>query len=256
MVEDRGTPPAISIITVCKNAERTIAGTITSVVSQKRAGDEYLVVDGGSSDNTLTIIGSMSGVDRLITEPDDGIAEAFNKGIAASQGEIIALVNSGDRLIDGALEEVRCFFMSDRCVDVIHGDVMLVHDDRIVKRITPSRFWWEPWRLVLFNHPATFVRRSVYASYGLFDSGFRVAMDVEIFFRWKKHGVAMRYMPKPLVFMEAGGISTTRDIQGFREFRDAAVRYGHPAVLAWVQYAGKVLLSRFLRLASFLDHHG
>lgn len=241
-------PLSISIITICKNAERSIAGTIASVVPQKSGRDEYLIIDGASTDRTMSIVSSMKGVDRVISEPDEGIADAFNKGIGHARGEIIALVNAGDRLMEGALHTVRGGFAMHPSAEVIHGDVVLVEHERVIKRIRPSRFWWEPWRLVLFNHPATFVRRSVYERYGGFDLSYRVAMDVEIFFRWKRNRVPIRYIPVPLVLMERGGVSSVNDLQGYGEFRRAAIRHGYSPVLASIQYMGKLAISRVLRL--------
>lgn len=239
--------PSISFITVCRNAEDSIARTVESVVSQKLPGDEYLVIDGASIDGTLDILKRMDGIDLLISEPDQGISDAFNKGIKHATREIVSLVNADDRLIPGAAGDVRQLFVNDPSLDVIHGDVILMYGDTAVKRIKPSRFWWEPWRLVLFNHPATFVRRSVYGRHGGFNTSFRVAMDVELFFRWVSCGVRICYFPVPLVCMQQGGVSGQFAALGYREFRDAAVLHGHSRLLAWLQFGCKLMASRMLR---------
>lgn len=240
--------PSISFITVCRNSERTIAGTVESVVSQKDQGDEYIVIDGASTDSTLQILHRLNGIDLLVSEPDRGVADAFNKGIARARGEIVALVNSDDRLVSGAVQRIRREFGDDPLLDVLHGDILLVDGETVLKRIKPSRFWWEPWRLVLFNHPATFVRRRVYERFGGFDCTHLVAMDVDIFFRWLSNGVRMKYVPEVYTLMQQGGVSGRLDRVGYGEFRDAAIRHGRSPLMAWVQYGSKLVLSRSLRL--------
>lgn len=218
------------------------------MVSQKGEGDEYLVIDGASTDNTLPILHRLDGIDLLVSEPDRGVADAFNKGISRASGEIVVLVNSDDCLVSGTVQRIRREFGVDQMLDILHGDILLVDGETVLKRIKPSRFWWEPWRLVLFNHPATFVRRRVYERFGGFDCSYRVAMDVEIFFRWLANGVRMKYVPEVYTLMQQGGVSGRLDRVGYREFRDAAIRHGRSPLLAWGQYGAKLVLSRSLRL--------
>jgi len=232
--------PTLSLVTVCRNSSATIKKTIESVLAQKDAGVEYLVVDGLSTDGTQEIVRSYRGIDRFISEPDGGIADAFNKGIRMASGEIIGLINSDDQLCPAALATVRRYFADSPETDVLHGDVLLVEGERVIKRLQPPRRWWYPWRLVLFNHPATFVRRRVYEERGLFDTRYRIAMDVEIFLRWLANGVKVRYLPQVLVHMQAGGVSGQQAILGYREARDAALQHGFSPFLAQLQFMGKL----------------
>ncbi|MBJ6724079.1 glycosyltransferase family 2 protein [Geomesophilobacter sediminis] len=238
-----------SVVTVCRNSAETVRQTVESVLAEIRAQDEYLVIDGGSTDGTLDILRSFgSGIDQLISEPDGGIADAFNKGIRLAKGEIIALVNSDDRLLPGAFRRVAEFYEAHPKVDVVHGDVLL-HEAGCVKRLKPSGCWWYPWRLVLFNHPATFVRRSVYEAHGLFDPTLSIAMDVDIFLRWSRAGVAIAYLAEPLVAMHAGGVSGRCATEGFRQARDLFIRHGYSPILAQLQYAGKCSIQILLNLS-------
>lgn len=242
------TPPTVSIITVCRNSAATIEKTIESVICQKDGDVEYIIVDGSSTDATLDIIRSYEGIDRVISEPDRGIADAFNKGIKLASGDIVGLINSDDRLCVNALATVRSFFQAHPDVDVVHGDVCLFEGSRVIKWIKPSAHWWYPWRLVLFNHPSTFVRREVYEQHGLFDITYRIAMDVEIFFRWMTRQVRIAYLPEVLVKMHAGGESGRQALVGYREVRRAAIIHGFSPVLSYLQFCGKVTLWFILQL--------
>ena len=243
----------ISVVTVCRNSAATIGKTIESVLVQKDAGVEYIAIDGASTDNTQDVIKSYgSNIDIWLSEPDKGIADAFNKGIALASGDIIGLINSDDALAPGALDKVRRFFEDHPNTDVLHGDILLLNGSRVVKRIKPPPRWWYPWRLVLFNHPATFVRHGVYTKYGLFDSSISIAMDAEIFLRWSKSGVKIDYFPEILAHMQAGGVSDRRAVEQFRQLRDSLVRYGFSPPLAYLQYWGKVILWGMLAVVSWL----
>jgi glycosyltransferase involved in cell wall biosynthesis len=240
---------AITIITVCRNSAVTIGRTIESVLAQKEPDVEYIVIDGASSDGTQQMVRSYgAAIDHFVSEPDLGIADAFNKGISLARGAIIALINADDALLDGALAAVRSYLEAHPEVSVVHGDVLLYHGEKYVKRLKPAGRWWYPWRLVLFNHPATFVRREVYRRHGPFLTGIAIAMDVEIFLRWMKQGVRICYLPEPLVGMRAGGVSGRQAKQGFLEVRRALIGHGFSPALAQLQYAGKCIVHFLLSL--------
>ncbi|MHC1696713.1 MAG: glycosyltransferase family 2 protein [Geobacteraceae bacterium] len=237
--------PMISIITVCLNSKSTIELTIQSVLAQKRDDVEYIIIDGGSSDGTQEVVRSFGhGVDIFVSEQDEGIADGFNKGISLAHGKIIGLVNSDDRLLPGSIQKVIDFFQRNPDSQVVHADLLLYSGDRLVKRLTPSGRWWYPWRLALFNHPATFVRKSVYDLYGLFSTEYQIAMDVEIFLRWGTARVSIDYLPEPLVAMHYGGLSDRRPFEGYREAKRAFIENGYSILLVSLLYACKCLLHR------------
>lgn len=236
--------PTISIITVSRNAAQSIRHTIESVIAQKKPGQvEYIVIDGDSSDGTQDIVKSFGrSVDIFVSEPDNGISDAFNKGLLHSSGDIIGLINADDSLLPGTISRVCNFFFSNPDVDVLHGDVMLCDRDRIIKQMAPAGRWWYPWRLVLFNHPATFVRRDIYEKFGLFDTSLRIAMDVDMYLRWKGSSVTMKYLPVPLVVMKAGGVSGQSALQGFDEARRIFLGYGYPWLVVNLLYLSKIVI--------------
>jgi GT2 family glycosyltransferase len=209
---------------------------------------EYIIIDGDSNDGTQDIISSYgNAINTFVSEPDGGIADAFNKGISRAKGDVIALINSDDILRSGTLETVVEYFHKHPQADVVHGDVFLYEGERFIKRIKPSGRWWYPWRLVLFNHPATFVRRKVYEQYGFFDTSYRIAMDVEIFLRWQSNGVTIKYLPEAFVNMKQGGLSGQHAAEGFLEVRNALLNYGYSSILANAQMAGKMLVNRMVQ---------
>lgn len=222
----------ISLITICRNSAKTIAATIDSIVSQRYPDLQYIIVDGASTDDTINIVKSYgSAIDVLISEPDRGISDAFNKGIKAASGEVVGFINSDDRLLPNALEKINSYFLENVDGEVLHGDILLYDGALFVKRVKPAARWWYPWRMVLFNHPSTFVRKGVYQQHGLFSLDYRFAMDVDLFLRWIKSGVRIHYMPEPFVRMQAGGLSGKFAFESFAEKKRALLSNGFPRLL-------------------------
>lgn len=248
--------PHISIITVCLNSRSTISRTMRSVIDQKQAGVEYIVIDGGSTDGTQEIVRSFgSGVDVFVSEPDKGISDGFNKGITLARGSIIGLINSDDMLLPDSLQKVVDFFHDNPESQVVHGDLLLYSGDLLVKTVVPAGRWWHPWRLVLFNHPATFVKKSVYDDFGLFSLDYRIAMDVEIFLRWLTSGVAIDYLAEPLVIMHYGGVSDRRPYDGYREACQAFLEHGFPPLAVWPLYLAKCMFHGIGKIHAALLAH-
>jgi glycosyltransferase involved in cell wall biosynthesis len=237
--------PLISIITICLNSRSTIERTIRSVLDQKHSGVEYIVIDGGSTDGTQDVVYSFgTAIDIFVSEPDKGISDGFNKGISLARGTIIGLINSDDRLLPGTIQKVLDFFQENPETQVVHGDLLLYSNNLLVKKVVPAGHWWEPWRLVLFNHPATFARKGVYDTFGPFSLDYRIAMDIDIFLRWLTAGVRIAYLPEPLVAMHYGGLSDARPYDGYREARRAFLTHGFPPLPVWFLYFSKCLLHR------------
>jgi glycosyltransferase len=205
--------PKISIITATWNSADTIENAILSVASQTYRNVEHLIVDGNSSDATLAIVFRHEDkIDTLISEPDHGIYDAMNKGIALSSGDIVGILNSDDfyahpRVLEGV---ARTF--QDESIDTCYGDLIYV-DPVDINRIIrywrsgvhhPKRFYqgWMP------PHPTFFVRRSVYERHGCFNTALGTAADYELTLRLLlKEGVSTTYIPEVLVHMRSGGAS-------------------------------------------------
>jgi glycosyltransferase involved in cell wall biosynthesis len=246
----RALPPAserselVSVITIAYKSCQTLARTIDSIAAQTHPAIEYIVIDGGSDDGTVQLLGQRDkDINQWISEPDAGISDAFNKGIALSHGEYIALVNSDDWLepqhlkvaIEALTRQSGGFVFGDlvlhgpddRPSHIIRGDP---HYERSIRHAMPA-----------LNHPTVVCRRSVYESCGVFDVKLRVAMDYEWLLRGYRRGVVGRYTPGLVTHMSLRGVSNTEFWRAARETRDISVRYGYPALLAQFRFAARVV---------------
>ena len=188
----------------------TLADCVKSVRSQNY-GAEHVVIDGQSKDGTLELLQS-SGIDKVLSEPDKGIYDAINKGIALSSGDIIGLLHSDDLYADEFVLKRVAELFADPTIDSCYGDLLYV-DRRNTERI--RRYWKSgPFRLDRFYwgwmppHPTFFVRRAVYERYGAFNLSLDSAADYELMLRFLlKHRVTTAYIPSVLIKMRSGGTS-------------------------------------------------
>lgn len=203
----------ISIITVCYNSAATLEDAINSVLAQTYPDIEHIVIDGGSTDGTASILRKYKGcIAKIVSEPDDGIYDAMNKGIGLATGEAIGVLNSDDYYAaNDVIENLVKVFSKD--ADMVIGDVALVDRADTTKRlryVSGARF--SPW-LLRFGwmppHPATFVRKSVYETFGCYNTDFAIAADYDFFVRTLMVGsLHTLYTSKVLVTMREGGAST------------------------------------------------
>lgn len=194
---------SISIVTVCLNSEKTIGKTFDSVACQKYSNIEYIVVDGGSEDSTLDLIKGCSAVTKWISEPDNGISDAFNKGISLASGDWIGIINADDWYEVGAIESA---MRNASNADIIHGPVRYWKGNTPVGIYYPNQtlLRWE----MSINHPSVFVRRSVYKALGGFDPSYRYAMDYEFLLRALAAGYRFCTVTDVvLANMRTGGVS-------------------------------------------------
>lgn len=203
----------ISIITVCYNSLKTIEETICSVLEQDYPHIEYIIIDGGSTDGTQEIIARYR--DRIsiyVSERDDGIYDAMNKGIQRATGEIVGLLNGDDLYADKAvLSKVAAVFKSE-AVQACYGD-LIYFSDRDPNQVV--RYWKSgEFKAGLFSrgwnppHPTFFVRREVYSRWGAFDTSYSMGNDVELMMRFlEKYHLKAVYIPSLLVKMRLGGVS-------------------------------------------------
>ncbi|CAM4109215.1 Glycosyltransferase, GT2 family [Pedobacter westerhofensis] len=202
----------LSIITVVFNNERTILDAINSVSKQSYGDIEYIIIDGKSTDRTISIINSCSDrVFKIVSELDDGIYDAMNKGIALATGDVIGILNSDDVYADDRiLDKVMQVFAHHDDADIVYGDLVYVREDNLDE---VARTWHsQPYYDHYFEdghvppHPSLFLRRSVYATAGMFNLSFRLAADYEFMLRiFKKFDFKSIYMPGVLVKMRLGG---------------------------------------------------
>ena len=223
----------VSIITVCYNSEKYIRSAIESVLNQTYKDIEYIIIDGGSSDATVDIIKSyeplFDGCIKWLSEKDEGIYDAMNKGIIIATGEIIGILNSDDYYVsnDTIVRVVQCF--QKKNIDAVYGDLLYVsakNSDKIQQYWKSGYFkenaflWgWMP------PHPTFFVKKEVYEKYGIFNTNFTSAADYEFMLRVIHKGhIKVVYLPKILVKMRTGGESNRsikNRIRGNNEDRKA-----------------------------------
>lgn len=201
----------VSIITVCFNSAETIEDTIKSVLSQDYKDIEYIVVDGGSTDATLEILTKyQSQISKCISEPDDGIYGAMNKGIRLSTGDIVATLNGDDVYADESIVGQMVGFVQNNGLDAMYGDLVYINPNNS-NHVT--RFWkageykrgafCHGW---VIPHPTFFCRKQVFERYGYFNDKFQVAADFELMLRFiEKHQINVGYLPKVIVKMRTGG---------------------------------------------------
>ena len=203
----------VSIITVVRNNEASIAHAIDSVLSQDYPDIEYIVIDGGSQDATVDIIKSYGKkINRFISESDEGMYDGMNKGLKLATGNIIGLLNSDDfyehnRVISEVVEQ---FILT--AADLIFGDIVFVNPQnlhQVIRYYSSAKFhpellsWgWIP------AHTSCFLKREVYEKYGCFKTNYQLAADYELLLRFiKVHQISYSYLPKVLVRMRPRGAS-------------------------------------------------
>lgn len=203
----------LSIITATYNSAATITQTLESVAEQTYDSIEHIIVDGLSNDNTLNLVNHFQHIATIITEKDNGIYDAMNKGIQLASGDIIGILNSDDFYVSNdILQQVAEVFETTNC-DLLYGDLNFVDSNEIskIKRkwiagsytLNDFLYGWMP------PHPTFFVRKKVYEKYGLFNLSLGSAADYELMLRFMyKHQLKTSYLNKVIVHFRMGGAST------------------------------------------------
>jgi len=237
----------ISIITPTFNSANSIQETAKSVISQTYGNFEHIIVDNLSEDNTLDIITKLygdAGIEKrlkIITEKDNGISDAFNKGIINSLGEIITILNSDDIFYDKTILSLIKTTLEESGKLIAHGNIFfedLVFGSNI-------RFPLRDRILgVGFNHPGMFINKKVYKRTGLYNTDMRYAMDIDFFFRLQKEYKNIEqvssYINYPLVTMKAGGASWKNEAKALKEVKDSLVRNNIWNFDSMIYYWGRI----------------
>ena len=203
----------VSVITVCFNSVATLRDTIESALAQTGVELEYLVVDGASKDGTAELLRGYAGRLDYVSEPDRGMYDALNKGIARATGEVIGILNADDRFEDArVLSDVAAAFASDAALDAVYGDIRFVRGESTSTTRYYSSAPWRPWMHnwgYMPAHPSVYVRRRVFERFG----GYRLGYDISADFEWMvrvfcRGRIVARYLPRCMVTMRLGGKST------------------------------------------------
>jgi glycosyltransferase involved in cell wall biosynthesis len=241
----------ISLITVCFNSAATLGDTLRSVAEQTYPEIEHIIIDGGSTDNSLDVIkneGSRVGV--VVSEPDKGIYDAMNKGIALATGDVIGFINADDFYSNNyVLSKVADIFRHPG-IDACYGDLCYVNQ---VETQSVVRYWRSSdFHPGLFSegwcppHPTFFVKRKIYQRFGCFDLSYRIAADVELMMRFLEvHRVRVRYLPEILVKMRMGG-TTNKNLRNIAKQNDEILRAlrKHGLAANLLAFFGRKIISR------------
>jgi len=241
----------ISIITVVFNGKTHMEQTIKSVLSQTYSNIEYIIIDGGSTDGTIDIIKQYE--DKLaywVSEPDRGISDAFNKGIAKATGEIVGILNADDWYEVDTVEKVVANINKG---DVLHGVMQYWEGDEKLHKTYPDDTLLP--KEMTINHPTVFVKRWVYEKYGVFKLDYRYAMDYELMLRFFVNGVKFYALNDVLTNMRYEGVSDKMWKRALLESRKAKDENLQDQKLTnrlyyYKQFA-RAWLARFLQDAGF-----
>lgn len=215
----------ISIITVSYNDKNHLRKVLDSIMSQTYMDYENIVIDGASVDGTVELLkeyeSKMNGKMRWVSEKDDGIYYAINKGIKMAKGDIIGMLYD-EYANEGVLQKIADAFEKTGC-DAIHGDLVYIGNDNQVVR------YWHMGQGAIRNgwmagHPTLYVKRDVYEKYGLYDTRYRGGADYDFEIRiFKNNELKIEYIPEVLVHMFYGGTSTNNFMGYWRSFKEGVV---------------------------------
>lgn len=231
----------ISIITITYNSEKTVRETFESIRKQNYANLEYIVIDGGSNDSTLDIASEYDDViSRIVSEPDDGISDAMNKGIRLATGDLIGIIHSDDLLAEGALKNLSVAW--DDQTDVYYGDAIILTEDGEPDHILCAKDDLSGMSYgFCLVHPATFVTKSAYEKYGVFDKSLKCAMDYELLLRFYKKGAKFLYLHEKLACFRMGGTNQKYRARTLDEVCEISIRHGGSHLKAYcIKYKKKV----------------
>ena len=202
--------PLITVVTASLNADATIRNTLESVRSQRKINVEHIVCDGGSTDDTLPILEEFSGSYNLrwISEPDSGIAQALNKGVALSSGRYILVLQADDQLLSTGLLKMISKPMEKATHEIFSYPVIFNHPTKGPYLRKPIRsLWWNRFKFAL-PHQGCFVHRRVFERIGCFRPEFKINMDYDFFYRALNAGCSIFVGDIPTAVMGGSGIGT------------------------------------------------
>lgn len=202
----------VSIITVCYNRVETIERAIRSVSKQGYEDMEYIIIDGGSTDGTVDIIKKYErDIAYWVSEKDDGIYEAMNKGLSHATGEIVAFLNSDDWYEENIISKIAQRF-EDKKVRILCGDVYCHHNGTISRYCVNKEIEEEIRFRMIYWQPAMFVRRELFELYGGFDTRYQIAADYDWMLRIYDRHVVISLIDMVMTNFSYGGISTQADM--------------------------------------------
>lgn len=233
----RSTPgmPLVSVVTVVYNGEKHLEQTIRSVLDQTYRNIEYLIIDGGSTDKTLDIIGSFEDrIDYWSSGPDNGIYDAMNRGIGMAKGDLVGLINSDDYYEPDALQAVVDKYVSNPSPQILYGNTYIHHLDLSAryKAYSHTKYWLG----MGICHPAMFVHGEVYQAVGKYDPGYKIAADFDFMVKAILKKVPFVPVGKFLVNYRASGFSAVNLLSTLKENRRIIRKYSGLISIEYLLY--------------------
>lgn len=205
----------LTVITVVYNCKDYIESCIESIINQNEIDlIQYIIVDGGSTDGTLDIISKYKKyIDILITEPDNGIYDAMNKGLELASGEFVSFLNADDMYIQNVLSDIMNIIVENPSLDVITAKVNMVNRETLVIEEKRKSSINKLFLGMTLNHPATFFRTDIHKCY-LYNLDYKIAADYDVLLRMRKDNVKFKVLDKVIVNMRNGGVSDSYEKMG------------------------------------------
>ncbi|MDE6435775.1 MAG: glycosyltransferase [Lachnospiraceae bacterium] len=223
-----------SIITICYNAEDSIGRTVDSVLVQRYRDFEYIVIDGGSTDRTLAELNKRSHEKlNVSSERDEGISDAFNKGIGKAEGEYLFFLNSGDYFINDLALDIVSKKLEENPSEIYTFSISTILNACIPKDEEEGLRLWES---SMIPHQATFIRRDVFGKVGNFNPFFKVRMDYDFFSRCYLKKCSFACSPIVITHYDSSGISSTDGYTAVKEGMSASLLYRDKVDSQNVQY--------------------
>lgn len=227
--------PLISVVTVCLNAAAGLPGALNSVLAQEFDEYDYVVIDGASTDGSVELLRDFAprfGARlRWMSEPDRGIYEAMNKGLAAARGEYVAFLGADDRLAPGALAAVARALAREPRPEIVCGATRVSGQmgewDEPARAVGPAG---RP-RRAPARHQSVFVAREAALAAGGFDTRYRIAADYDLYLRLLERGARQVFIKETLSRFALGGISSSNTVDTAREYRDVRIAHGASPVI-------------------------
>ena len=243
----------VSLITISYNSSRSIEATIQSVLSQDYKNIEYIIIDGKSTDGTMDIVNKYKDrIATIVSEPDKGISDAFNKGISLATGDLIGIVNSDDILIKGAISHLISEYES--VIDIYRGNHLIKTPvlGTLFREIPTMRFSTTP-VFVSVAHGSTFVTRDAYKRYGVYDINMRYAMDLDFLIRSYKKGATFKHVNHDIEIFSTDGVTNTPLRKKKQELIYLARKNGASIIRAYAFYLSMKMVDIGKRLFDIID---
>jgi glycosyltransferase involved in cell wall biosynthesis len=219
---------SVSIITVSHNSIKTISDTIESVLSQTYENIEYIIIDGSSIDGTPGLIQSYGKkISKFVSEPDNGIYDAINKGIKFATGDIIGILNSDDIFKDNRVIEKVVSAFNENEIDAVIGDVQFIdatNSSKIVRYYSSKHFHPGKFKFgYMPAHPSFYLKRELFEKLGYYKTDYKIAADYELLIRYLYvNKIKYKYLEMPFVSMRTGGVSNKTILSNFTLNREIA----------------------------------